>query len=1086
MTFLIADVEMSAEVEAALAAHGGRLAGPVSAGPAVAAFESATDAVAAVADLRAAVRGGAGPRAPGYGPRIAVHTGEARITDDGRYIGAAVRTGQRLLEIANGGQTLVSTAAVTAAVTAAAAPAAGDPLPPGSLPAGSWLADLGLHRLRDLSSPIRVFELRDEDRTAAAAAAPPLPLRSLDRVPHNLPIQLTGFVGRQAELAAVRTLLRGERLVTLTGVGGSGKTRLAAHAAAEAADQWPDGVWWAELGTVTDSADVAEAAAAAIGVLVEPVQGPLRSATVQLRDRRVLVCLDNCEQVLDGAAELADAILRACPEVTVLTTSREPLGVPGEAVWRVPPLAEDDALALFVERAGAVRPWFTLDASSEAAVRTMCARLDGIPLALELAAAWLRTLTPQQIEAGLDNRFALLVRGPRGAVPRQQTLAASIDWSHALLGEPDRIVFRRLAVFPGSFGLDAARTVGAGGVVARDQVLDAIGRLVDKSLVVAEERGGEARYRLLETIRQFAADRLDEAGEVAATHDRHLAHFLAFAEAIEPELPLDLDAWRNRLKLEHDNLHAALDWGLAASDPDPGRRLAATLPWLWHLHGHGSEGLAFLQRAVQRAPDDRSRLQAHLLTGIALVADTASPLDLEFDAAQRALEIATEQGDERLRALCVTLSAVGQFYTDFGAAWELSVEAIGIGEAAGDAFVVDATRALQGIILHLRDRHEAAEPQLRSAVEKLRRRHPGIAATALGFQASGALYTGDVALARRLAEQAVRIADPLGDYLRVGNARSVLALVHGLAGDPDAGLRLMQPVLRLVEGAGNEVFVPGMAQVMGALLLRCGDPEGAATWFEWEVRSTDRGAETYLAAQAMPGLGAALRSLGRLDESKSVLERAVSVARRLGMPRVVADALEQQAYLAAAADDPDTAADLHHEALAERAERGLRTGCADSLDALATLGARTERTAEAVRVLAAGDRAREVMGYPRDPARQRTHDATVAGLKAALGEDAFTEAWAEGARLTLDEAVAYARRSRGARGRPSTGWDSLTPTELDVVRLVLDGLSNPQIASRLLMSRGTVKAHLSHIYAKLGVANRTELAALATARLSRS
>jgi predicted ATPase/DNA-binding NarL/FixJ family response regulator len=904
------------------------------------------------------------------------------------------------------------------------------------------------------------------------------------RVPHNLPVQLTGFVGRQAERAGVGDVLASRRLVTLTGVGGVGKTRLAAQVAADQAEHWPDGVWWVELGTVTDAAEVAEVVASTLGVLVEPVRGPLGSVTVALEGRRTLVCLDNCEHVLEGAAEVAVGLLRFCPEATVLATSREPLGVAGEAVWQVPPLSVDDALALFVERAGAVRPGFVLDASSEAAVRAMCARLDGIPLALELAAAWLRTLTPQQIEAGLEDRFRLLVRGPRGAVPRQQTLAASIEWSHALLEQPDRVVFRRLATFPGGFGLEAARSVAAAGAVARDDVLDALGRLVDKSLVVASGRGQEARYRLLETIREFAADRLDEAGEVAATRDRHLAHLLAFAEAIEPELRRDMDAWRTRLELEHANLRAALEWGLAAPDPEPGRRLAAALPWLWHLHGQGPEGIDFLGRAIGRAPRDRSRLQARLLAGIALVADTASPFGLEFDAAQRALEIATEQGDEPLRALCLTLSGVGRFFTDFDAAWELSVEALEVAEAAGDAFVVDAARALQGIILHLRDRHQAAEPLLASAVEGLLRRHRGIAATTLGFRAAGAMSTGGLGRARRLAEQAVRVAEPLGDYHRVGSTRSVLALVHGLAGHLDAGLKVMRPVLRLVEGAESEVFVPGMARTMGALELWRGDPEAAARWFEREARSTDGGAETWIAAQAMPGLGAALRSTGQLDRARSVLERSVEVARRLGMPRVVAEALEQQAELATA-DDLDRAVDLHHEALAERVEHGLRTFWVDSLDALAALGARAQPAPEAVRVLAAGDRARQAMAYPRDRGRRLAYDTAVQALRTALGERAFAEAWAEGARLTLEEAVAYVRRARGSRGRPSTGWDSLTPTELEVVRLVVDGLNNPEIGRRLFMSRGTVKAHLSHVYAKLGVANRTELATLTSARAQR-
>jgi predicted ATPase/DNA-binding CsgD family transcriptional regulator len=900
----------------------------------------------------------------------------------------------------------------------------------------------------------------------------------------TLPVHLTSFVGRRAELAAVSALLRGRRLVTLTGAGGSGKTRLAARLAAEQAGRWPDGVWWVELEAVIDPAQVAEVAAATVGVLVEPVQGPLRSLTAQLRERRTLVCLDNCEQVLDGAAEVAQALLRSGAEVTVLTTSREPLGVAGETVWQVPPLSEDDALALFLDRASLVRPGFTLDASGEAAVRTMCRRLDGIPLALELAAAWLRTLTPRQIAAGLDDRFALLVRGPRGAVPRQQTLAASIEWSHALLGERDRIVFRRLAVFAGGFGLEAARAVAAGGAIARDDVLGDLGRLVDKSLVIAEERDGEARYRLLETIRHYAADRLVEAGEEAATRDRHLAWFLAFTEALEPERQRDLDAWRTGLDREHDNLRAALDWGLAAPDPERGRRLAAGLSWLWHLHRHGREGLEYLRRAIERAPDDRSTLQARLLTGIALVADTASPLGLEFDAAQRALAIATEQGDERLRALCLVLSAVGRFYTDFGAAWALAVDAVRAAEAAGDAFVVDAARALQGIILHLRDRHQEAEPILGSAVDGLLHRHRGIAATTLAFQASGALSTGRVGLARHLAERAVRVAEPLGDYLRVGSTRSALAIVHGLAGDVDGGLRLLRPVVRLVEDAGTEVFVPGMAHAMGLLHLWRDDPEVAASWFGREARATDRGAETWLVAQSLPGLGAALIALGRPDQARDVLDRAVAVARRLDMPRVLADALEQQGQLAAAAGDVDRAIDRHHEALAVRVEHGLRTFSVDSLEALAALAARAEPAPEAVRVLAAGERARASMTYPRDPARRRAHQAAVEGLRTALGDRPFRRAWAEGGRLTLDEAVAYARRSRGARRRPATGWASLTPTELDVVRLVVDGLSNPQVGSRLFMSRGTVKTHLSHVYAKLGVANRTELAALAIPRLA--
>jgi predicted ATPase/DNA-binding CsgD family transcriptional regulator len=1046
-----------------LAVHDGRRCETGPTGGLVAVFGSAVDAVAAGVELRAVVEQGAAPDARWL--RIGLHTGEAWVRDGGQYSGPTLRRCEHLCQIGNGGQTLLS--AQTVAVIAQ------------SPPAGCTLHDLGTHRLADLLSPLRIFELK---HGTSPHDSPPL--RSLDTVPNNLPVQLTSFVGRQQEVATVRALLADTRLVTLTGPGGGGKTRLAAQAVAGSVQRWPGGVWWVELAALTDPTLVGELVASTIGVLVEPVQGPLRSLTLQLRNRRAMVCLDNCEQVLAGAAEVAEALLRSCPEVTVLTTSREPLGVPGETVWRVPSLAGDDAVTLFVERASLVRPWFTLDASSEAAVGTMCSRLDGIPLALGLAAAWLRTLTPQQIAAGLDDRFALLVRGPRGVAARQQTLAASMAWSHDLLDEADRVVFRRLAVFTGGFTLEAARSVGAGGLVGHDGVLDALGHLVDKSLVNAEDRGGEARYRLLETIRRYADDRLREAEELPAVRDRHLDYFLAYAEAAEPELDRDKDVWRTRLEVEHDNLRAALDWGLAADDPERGRRLAAALPWLWHLHGNGHEGIESLRRAIGRAPHDRSALQARLLTGWALVADTASPLDVEFDVAQQALEIATELGDERLCCLSLTLSAVGQFYTDFEAAWELSLAAQRSAEACGDGFAADSSQALQGIILHLRDRHGAARPLLQQSAEGLLRRGDrGVAATVVGFQAYGALCTGEVELARRLAEEAVRIAEPLGDYHRVGTCRSALAMVHGFAGDVDAGLRVMAPVVGLVEGAGNQVFVPGMARVVGTLHLWRGEPEQAVRWLEREAWSTDRGTETYIAAQARPALAAALRLLDRFEEAARVLDAAGTLARQLDMPRVLADALEQQAHLAVD-HDPDRAADLHHEALAIRVEHELRSYYVDSLDALAALMARTGQLPEAARVIAASSQSRDTISYPRRPTGQPVHDETIADLLAALDDNRFGDARAEGVGRTLDEVVAYVRRARGARRRPSTGWASLTPTELDVVRLVVEGLNNPEIGNRLFMGRGTVKTHLSHVYAKLGISNRTELARLATARLA--
>ncbi|WP_232668646.1 helix-turn-helix transcriptional regulator [Pseudonocardia sp. TRM90224] len=887
--------------------------------------------------------------------------------------------------------------------------------------------------------------------------------------PTNLPGQLTGFVGRQAEVAEVRALLDAARMVTLIGTGGVGKTRLAMEVAATQVALRPGGVRWVELATVTDPAQVGEAVAAAVQVLVEPRQGPARSLAAQLRDRGTLICLDNCEHVLDAVAELAGALLRSCPGTAVLATSREPLAVPGEVVWRVPSLSADEAKQLFVERGRQVRHEFTLDDAGAAATSVLCSRLDGIPLAIELAASWLRTLTPQQIEQGLDDRFGLLIRSPRGVAARQQTLAASIAWSHDLLDELDRAVFRRLAVFPAGFDLDAARAVCADGAAGPGDVLGSIGRLVDKSLVVADTRGGTSRYGLLETIREYAADRLRDAGEGDRTRDRHLDHFLAVATA-RPVQAGGLDSWRARVEREYDNLRAALEWGLAAPDPERGRRLAAELAWLWHLNRHGREGILFLHRAIDHAPTDRGHsdrtvLQARLLTGLALVADTASPLDLEYDVAQRALELATAHGDDGLRSQCLTLSAVGLFYTDFDASWELAVEAGEAAGVAGDRLFAAAPLALRGMIRHHQDRHDEARPLLEAALVDLRDLHRGIGSTTLAYLSEGALVCGRLAAARDLAEQALDLAQPLGDFLRVGIARSALAAAHTASGNLDAAHDALRPLLALVEPATETVFVPGLTLTLAQLHVARGDLDAALRGYESGVRQAS-GAPTYLAARLHTGHGEALRRAGRADDARRELDRAVELARGLGMPRVLADALEQQALLRGDLD-------LHHESLTIRVDHGLRTSWTDALDAIAPL----LPDPNAARAIAACTVARAAMGHPRTVARQRDHDELVGRLQQGLGPE-FATAWAAGSTLTLDDAVAYVRRNRGANRRATAGWASLTPTELSVLQLAAAGLNNPQIGARLFISRSTVKTHLAHIYAKLGVANRTELAAL--------
>jgi predicted ATPase/class 3 adenylate cyclase len=447
----------------------------------VVAFARASDAVACALAFQRA------PLAP-IRLRIGVHIGEVQLRDEGNYVGTTVNRTARLRDLAHGGQTVLSGST--------------EDLVLDRLPADAWLTDLGTHRLRDLPRPERVVQLCHPD---LRNDFPPLRTRETV-VAQHLPVQLTSFVGREAEMNDVRQILANNRLVTLIGAGGVGKTRLAVQVAAQIAGGFADGVWYVDLAPIADPDNVPVAVIRALGLPDQPGRSTMDALLRFVGDRQMLLVLDNCEHLLDASAGLVDALLGGCPAVTLMATSREPIGVAGEVSWRVPSLSlADEAIELFTDRARQVRPDFCLTDNIAAAAAEICRRLDGVALAIELAAARVRVLSLTEIRDGLHDRFRLLTGGARSAVRRQQTLRASVDWSHALLTEPERILFRRLAVFMGGFDLDATQAIAGGDDVERYQVLDLLTLLVDKSLVVAESASGRTRYRLLETVRQYFA-----------------------------------------------------------------------------------------------------------------------------------------------------------------------------------------------------------------------------------------------------------------------------------------------------------------------------------------------------------------------------------------------------------------------------------------------------------------------------------------------------------------------------------------------------------------------------------------------------
>src|SRR5271166_1192611 len=540
----------------------------------VAAFARASDAVAAALELQRA------PLAP-IRLRIGVHSGEIQLRDEGNYAGPTINRTARLRDLGHGGQTLLS--GVTEALVL------------DRLPDDAWLTDLGSHRLRDLPRSERVVQLCHPD---LVNEFPPLRV-STSVVSRRLPVQLTSFLGRDTELAQVRELLASNRLVTLTGAGGAGKTRLAVQVAAQLAGEFSHGAWYVDLAPITDPNVVPIAAARAFGLPDQPGRSTMDSLPRFVRDRQMLVVLDNCEHLLDASAELIVALLGAAPGLTMLATSREAIGVAGEVSWRVPSLSLDgEALELFADRARHARPDFTLTDDNAATVGEICARLDGLPLAIELAAARVRALSLSEILDSLHDRFRLLTGGARNAVRRQQTLRASVDWSHALLTEPERVLFRRLAAFLGGFDLDAAQAVAGGGDVQRYQVLDQLTLLVDKSLVAADESGGRTRYRLLETVRQYALEKLGESGEADSVRSRHRDHYTALAALLDAPAGSDYEQRLEQADLEIDNLRAAFAWSRENSHIELALALASSLQPLWQARGRLREGLAWFDTAL--------------------------------------------------------------------------------------------------------------------------------------------------------------------------------------------------------------------------------------------------------------------------------------------------------------------------------------------------------------------------------------------------------------------------------------------------------------------------------------------------------
>jgi predicted ATPase/class 3 adenylate cyclase len=804
-------------------------------------FSSPRACVAAVIEMQQALEAHTWPAGEHVRVRMGVHTGEAAKTATG-LVGMEVHRAARVAAVGYGGQVLLSE-------TAAA-------LVRDALPPGASLKDLGVHRLKDLGRPERIFQLQ-----AAGLQAEFPPPRSLGNpaLPNNLPAQLARFIGRERELSEVRALVESSRLVTLTGAGGCGKTRLSIQLAAELLDGSGDGVWLVELAAVSDETAVAPAICQALGIAAQPGRPALDTLLDALAQQDMLIVVDNCEHLIGACAKTADAIVRRCPRVHLVATSREPLDIGGETIYRVPPLSlpgpgelglaaagSSDAVALFVDRARAQGTGLSLDEQTAPLVVSICRRLDGLPLAIELAAARLRSLSLRGLADRLDQRFSLLTGGSRTALARQQTLRATVEWSYSLLHGAERSLLRRLSVFAESFDLDAAEAVCGFGDIGLFDVTGLLGSLVDKSLVVAEPAEEALRYRLLETIRQFAAERLaGDGGEAAAVAAAHCAHYLSAAETAAPHLTgPGQGSWLARLDTDQANLRrAALH---AAGSPDGTAqvlRLGVALRRYWMARSKDEEALALLMPVL-----DRPEAQA----------------------------------DPELFGAALVTAAIAARYADVTAAQRLGDQAVTLARQLDAGRLLIESLAALSFARYFAGQPERGLPPGREAVERARQLGDDLLLGTSLMEYLHCYALIDPAHAGPLFTEAIACTLRSGDHLVAGFLLNN-ASVHALrAGDIPAARAYLQQAAQAIQTIGGDDLHQSIN--MGWVLRQDHDPDGARSSFEKALRLSRRSGDRADVAYASLGLACLAADEGDWHRAAVLHGVAQAFLDRTGLP----------------------------------------------------------------------------------------------------------------------------------------------------------------------------------------------------------
>jgi predicted ATPase/class 3 adenylate cyclase len=872
-------------------------------------FTRPSAAVAAAAEMQRRLNGADWPHQASVRVRMGLHTGEARPASAASgvdYVGFEVSRAARIAAAAHGGQILVSDTT--------------EALVRDLLARGLALQSLGEHRFKDLVRPQRIYQLLIDGLPGIFP-----PLRSLDATPNNLPTQTTTFIGREAELSRAADLLAKTRLLTLTGPGGSGKTRLAVHLGADVLDHYPDGVWLVELAPLTDPAGVAPTVAATIHIGERPGRLAIETIGESLRSRQLLLVLDNCEHLIAACADLADTLIRSCPRLTILTTSREGLNVPGEALMPVPSLhvpdsdrlapldelREYEAIALFVDRCSSYQPAFELTERNAGDIVRICRRLDGVPLALELAAARVRVLSVAEVAQRLDDRFRLLTGGGRTVVARQQTLRALIDWSYDLLNDAERLLLRRLSIFVRGWILEAAEAVCAGDGIEPEAVFELHAHLVDKSLVVMLDIGGTARYTMLESIREYAREKMVDSGEAPTLRQRHFDYFFHYL--------VDRPLWRPSGRgadgplnygLEYENLRAALAWIESDKDnTDQYLLLAASLIGAASSRGRVAELRRIVTEALARSdPAAQTLARARALQAAATLAGMQGDVQHMAPLGAESVRLYRSLGEKR--ELAFALISLARGTPDRDASTRAMSESRALFEELGDTWGVAMLQFVMGDDALQRGDYDAAQSRHTESLA-LFGQLGELQLTAGPLVSLGrvASNNGDYVRARAFVEEAlaIRKRPEFDNPWQVAVALVSLGEVDRCAGDSARAARLFDQALATGRDLGDDMIVAWALHNLGQVALQLGDLPEAAIRFRESLQLRQRSGPGSDVAAGLAGMaGLALRE-GRLTEAVRLFG---AVDGMLQFTRTVlppADELDRKADLAAIhskLDDP--------------------------------------------------------------------------------------------------------------------------------------------------------------------------------------